>query len=47
MFTKTGVGNRAEPCTETFTRHRLPVVADPPLSTDGRLIGSAGGAVGA
>lgn len=47
VFAKTGVGNRVELCTEMFTRHHLPVIADPPLSTDGRLIGSAGGAVGA
>ncbi|MEV6292086.1 helix-turn-helix transcriptional regulator [Streptomyces sp. NPDC051896] len=38
VFAKTGVGNRVELCTEMFTRHHLPVIAHPPLSTDGRLM---------
>ncbi|MFF4691351.1 LuxR C-terminal-related transcriptional regulator [Streptomyces sp. NPDC001307] len=38
VFAKTGVGNRVELCTEMFTRHHLPVIANPPLSTDGRLM---------
>ncbi|MFG2946512.1 helix-turn-helix transcriptional regulator [Streptomyces adustus] len=40
VFAKTGVDNRIELCTNLFTRHHLPVLADPPLSTDGRLMGS-------
>ncbi|GHE75833.1 hypothetical protein GCM10014715_33300 [Streptomyces spiralis] len=38
VFAKTGVGNRVELCTELFTRHHLPVITNPPLSTDGRLM---------
>ncbi|MFI1568696.1 helix-turn-helix transcriptional regulator [Streptomyces sp. NPDC020490] len=40
VFAKTGVDNRIELCTNLFTRHHLPVLADPPLSTDGRLMSS-------
>ncbi|WP_055587897.1 LuxR C-terminal-related transcriptional regulator [Streptacidiphilus griseoplanus] len=47
IFDKTGVRSRRELTTTLFTRHYLPFLAHPPLSTDGRLLTSPGtGAAG-